>query len=304
MKTRIIFGLWFVFVASCIAVRANDNPAQSAARAALEQKLKELDNLQNWSTPDTSSGAAVKQPGKSATNVTVVVQTKAVTPQAATAATASVAAVVAVAPVATAAPTKTQPAAAPSTSKPTPALAAERNSSPPVNSQIHPAPVTRSWDVQPGESVTNATATVRAKPVAPQAAMVANAPVAAVVTIAPVATAAPTMTQPAAALVMPRPTPALGAIKTSTPPAKTKPTNEIVTTFGTVYKHALVEKVESDGLIISYWTSSGGLGLTKVYFEDLPYELRQQYKKSNPPKTADIGSRSPLPVSSTNLDAR
>jgi hypothetical protein len=40
-----------------------------------------------------------------------------------------------------------------------------------------------------------------------------------------------------------------------------------------------VEKVDPDGIIISYGTAGGGMGMSKVYFSDLLYEFRQRYEK-------------------------
>jgi hypothetical protein len=44
MKARIVLGLCVLLGAGFISARAADNPAQAAARAALEQKLNELDH--------------------------------------------------------------------------------------------------------------------------------------------------------------------------------------------------------------------------------------------------------------------
>jgi hypothetical protein len=91
--------------------------------------------------------------------------------------------------------------------------------------------------------------------------------------------AAPTKTQPAAAPATPKPTPAPAATKSSSPPAKAKPTNEIATASGAIYKNVYVEKVEPDGIIVSYTPARGGMGMTKIYFDDLSAELRQRYEK-------------------------
>jgi hypothetical protein len=40
-----------------------------------------------------------------------------------------------------------------------------------------------------------------------------------------------------------------------------------------------VEKVESDGIIVSYTPAHGGMGMTKITFDDLSAELRQRYEK-------------------------
>jgi hypothetical protein len=96
---RIFLGLCVILGASFISVRAGDTPAQAAARVALLQKMNELDNAQ---TPPpvlvASSKAVVKQPGKSAANVTGTLAEKAVTPQTTPAPITPVAAPAAVAP--------------------------------------------------------------------------------------------------------------------------------------------------------------------------------------------------------------
>jgi hypothetical protein len=101
--------------------------------------------------------------------------------------------------------------------------------------------------------------------------------------VAPAATvqvvAAPTVTQSAAAPATPKPTPASAATKSSSPPAKAKPTNEIATASGAIYENVYVEKVEPDGIIVSYTPALGGMGMTKILFDDLPNELRQRYEK-------------------------
>ena len=96
---RIFLGLCVILGASFISVRAGDTPAQAAARVALLQKMNELDNAQ---TPPpvlvASSKAVVKQPGKSAANVTGTVAEKTVTPQTTPVPITPVAAPAAVAP--------------------------------------------------------------------------------------------------------------------------------------------------------------------------------------------------------------
>jgi len=51
MKTRIVLSLCILLGAGFISVRATDNPAQAAARAALLQKLNELDHPQTSVSP-------------------------------------------------------------------------------------------------------------------------------------------------------------------------------------------------------------------------------------------------------------
>jgi competence protein ComGC len=67
---QLILGLCVIFGVSSISVRANDNPAQAAARVALEQKMYELDHPQTLlALSVTPSQAVVKQqPGKSVAN--------------------------------------------------------------------------------------------------------------------------------------------------------------------------------------------------------------------------------------------
>jgi len=101
---QFILGLCVVLAVSAISVQANDNPAQAAARVALEQKIYELDHAQTLPSPVqvTRSEAVVKQPFKYAASVTGTISQKAVTPQTAPASATPVAASVAVAPVAVA----------------------------------------------------------------------------------------------------------------------------------------------------------------------------------------------------------
>jgi hypothetical protein len=199
MKTIIWVGLCVGLGASFIAVRADDAPAQAAARAALEQQLKEPVNSQTQPplASDTNSRAVVVPPGKSAPNITGTVSTNAVTPP-------------------------TAPVAAPA-----------RKASAVVTPTV----------------------------------------------------AVPATTQPAAAPATPNPIPASVATQSSSTSAQPVPTNQIMTVSGYTYKNAHVEKVEPDGIIISYTSGNGGMAMTKLYFEELPSELRQRYE----PKPKDAG---------------
>ncbi len=109
---RLTLGLCVVLGVSAISVQANDNPAQAAARVALEQKIYELDHAQTLPPPVqvTRSKAVVKQPVKYAANVTGTISKKAVIPQTTPASATPVAVSVAVAPVAVA-PAAVAPAA-------------------------------------------------------------------------------------------------------------------------------------------------------------------------------------------------
>jgi hypothetical protein len=287
MKTKISFCFWVTLVAGSVSIRADDTPYQAAARAALEQKLNDLTNPQTQPAPDTSSVVAVVQSGESATNVTDTVPANVVAPQ-------------------------TQPApiassiqSSESTTNETNTVAAEA-----LTPQTRPAPGTSSAVavVQSGESATNVTETVSAKVTPPQTAPAATNSVAAPATVAlvaeaspvvtavavapaveaPVAVTSPTVVQSTAAPVeaipmvasaTSKPTPALATRKLPTPPVKVKPANEIKTADGTIYENAQVEKVEPDGIIISYALEGGGLAMTKVYFSELSAQLRQRYEK-------------------------
>jgi hypothetical protein len=84
-------------------------------------------------------------------------------------------------------------------------------------------------------------------------------------------------TQPTPVPAAPKPAPAPAAKTASVPPVQ-KPSDELVTVGGAVYYHAHVEKVDQNGIVISYTLRSGGLGMTEVDASDLPSDLRQKYK--------------------------
>ena len=90
MKKKLLVGLCLAFGASVISGRAEDTPAQAAARAALEQKWGELNNPQTQPPPAKPSGAEATKPGNSATKVTDAAPATAVTPKTAPAAAESV----------------------------------------------------------------------------------------------------------------------------------------------------------------------------------------------------------------------
>ena len=41
----------------------------------------------------------------------------------------------------------------------------------------------------------------------------------------------------------------------------------------------VVEKTDSDGIVISYTPPRGGMAMTKIYFNELSNELQLKYKK-------------------------
>lgn len=56
-----------------------------------------------------------------------------------------------------------------------------------------------------------------------------------------------------------------------------KPASEIATITGAVYKNAHVEKVDPDGITISYAPPHGGIAITKINFDELSDELQAKY---------------------------
>ena len=119
-----------------------------------------------------------------------------------------------------------------------------------------------------------------AAPVPEIHAVVTPAPAAPVV-VASAATApvvvARTVTQPTPVLVTPKPAPAHVAAAATSPPAKAKLVNAIVTVTGGIYNNAHVEKVEPDGLTVSYTPARGGMAITKIDFDVLPDEWQRKY---------------------------
>ncbi len=358
MKNRIILVLGVALVASGISVRAGDTPDQAAARAALEQKMDELDHAQSAPPADTNSVSAMAKPAESFTSATNATSVVAAAPAGEVPA--------AVAP-AKAAPAATAPAdadfpqkiPADNASAQAAALAAlqqkmteldQRAAQPPadansmaavtkrvkstanstgtaaikvVTSPTAPAaedsaagnalaqaaalaavrqkmtelnqpetqPVTETPTAQAPVAISPGIVPSTAVPVSSAPAVVAPAPevsaapdAAAAVAVAPAANAEsvamPAGTQPAAAPAAPGPALAVPApILPSSSPGQARPVNQLVTTTGAIYKDVEVESVKDDGLIISYTAANGSWAMTKVYFEDLPAEIRQQYGK-------------------------
>ena len=109
MKNRMFIGLLFLVVASCLSVRAVDNPAQAAARAALEQKLQALETPPAQSPTALPPKIVVPPIAPAATNLTVAVPiTKPTPPAVAIKVTPAIAVV----------PTSPRPAAPPVTPRP------------------------------------------------------------------------------------------------------------------------------------------------------------------------------------------
>jgi len=247
---------------------------QAAALAALERKMRDLDQGVAQPPTDTNSVAAVAKPVESTTNTTGTVTTNAVTLQ-------------------------TAPAAVPvNESSPSAAAAAQAAALAAVQQKIHELnqpeaqPVTETPKAQAPVAISPGIAPATAAPLSAAPAVVAPAPevsaapaAAPAVAVVPAATAetvaVPVETQPAAAPATSKPAPAAPApmILPYSSPGQARPDNQLATVSGAIYKSVEVESVKDDGIIISYTAANGSWGMTKVYFEDLPAEIRQQYGK-------------------------
>jgi len=51
----------------------------------------------------------------------------------------------------------------------------------------------------------------------------------------------------------------------------------IITRNGMTYKNVRVQNVAPDGLVVTYTPASGGIGVSKIKFKDLPDDLQQRY---------------------------
>lgn len=306
MKTRILTGLCIAFMAAFISVRAEDNHDQAAARAALEQKMYELNHPGTQPSADTNSATTtVVQPVEPVTNATGTASAPAVSPRAAPAKTISEPALAAEVPAkftpAKAAPALTAPAGSDFDAKIPPnnasaqaaALTAlnqkmeelnqpEARTAPETNSapEMATAPITETPAAEVPVAKTPAMAPAAVAPISTAPAVVVPAPkvatapaaAASTVAVAPAAVpgpaAAPARISPAAMLPFPFSSPRLA-----------RPTNELVTNSGKTYRNVEVQRVVSDGIFISYIPVHGGWAMTKVPFKDLPPEIRKQYEK-------------------------
>jgi hypothetical protein len=78
------------------------------------------------------------------------------------------------------------------------------------------------------------------------------------------------------------------------PPAAVKPTANLVTRSGAVYKNFHVEKVGTTGLTISYTPDDGGVGISQIPFDNLSDKIQQRYGYD--PRTAPSSEPAPRPV--------
>jgi len=91
---------------------------------------------------------------------------------------------------------------------------------------------------------------------------------------APVKPVTPVKSTPKISPAKPTPSKPVAA-KPVKPAVKAGPT--IVTASGATYKNTHVEKVDPDGIVISYTPPQGGMAMTKVYFDVLSQDIRQKY---------------------------
>ncbi len=234
-------GLAILVLTGGFSLHAADNAAQAAARVALEKEMHELD-----ATP--APIAATVQPEK-------VAQPVAPTPI-----TPTSAAQVMNVPPPTLTPIVITPIAAAPVA-PAPVVVAPATIAPII---IAPTVVTQA--VAP---VVITPATVAPVVVAP----VATAPKVAVPVVPVAVTPIPAKTLPAKPPVAPKPS---APVKATT---IAKPSSDIVTLFGAVYHHAQVDKVDTDGVVISYWTEAGGYSIIKLDFNQFTPEFVDQYRQ-------------------------
>ena len=295
MKPWILAVLCVVSVGGCIPARADDTPYQAAARAALEQKLRELNQPGTTLSPDTNSVTVTAKPAESVTNTTGTVTSNAVALRAAPASTApadgdftakvstnDASAQAAALAALTQKMYELNHEKARSPSDTNSVITVGTNLAPANEASAAATPVTEtpSAEVPMAKSPPMAHpvgASLSAAPaVAAPAPKVSTAPaVAASVAVAPPAVpgsvAMPTVTPVAVAPTTPR--------LPASSPGRARPTNELVTLRGTIYKNVEVERVTTDAIVISYTPVNGGWAMTKVYFRDLPADIRQEYEK-------------------------
>lgn len=279
MKTAIVVFLCVALIESGISVRADDTPNQAAARAALEQKLYQLDHPAASPLSETNSAAAAAKAVESTTNKLGTVNTNAALSQTASASIPSSGSTFA--PTISADNTSAQAAALaalkermyelnhPETQLPSDTNAVATKAAIPTGAPAHAvsAAATPVTEMPAAE-----TPTVRV-PVATSAAVVPASVVPAVVTPAPKVSSAT-----AATAVVPTRTQRATTFPFSSS-GMTRPVNKLVTVAGTIYKNVEVERVVSDGIVISYIPAHGNWAMTKVPFRDLPPEIRRQYEK-------------------------
>ena len=307
MKTATFLMICVALLAGGIVIQADDTADQAAARAALEQKFYQLNHPEAPTNTDANSTAVLAQPPESATPLT---NAAGATPAQATKVPAVVAhakaAPAAAAPADTdfaqkipAADVSAQAAAlaalnekmnelsAPAAQPSPVAHSTATTATDPMVAPLHEpsaaaTPVTEVPTAEAPVAVTPAMAPAAVAPVSAAPAAVVPAPkvstapaAVASVTVVPVATPVP-VTLPASA--QPAATPAAPRLPSGST-GQVRPANELVTTSGVIYKNVEVQKVMADAIVISYTPAHGDWAMTKVYFRDLPPDLRRQYEK-------------------------
>ena len=53
---------------------------------------------------------------------------------------------------------------------------------------------------------------------------------------------------------------------------------DLETVNGTIYHGVVVERVETNAIVISYVPANGGTAMLRVYFDELPFDVREQYE--------------------------
>jgi hypothetical protein len=276
MKAGKYVILCVALVAMGISVRADDTPAQAAARAALEQKLYELDHPEAQAPSETNAAVTETQPAASATKATNTVLAAPVDADFATEIPAANASAQAAALAAMEQKmnelNEQQAGSTPDTNAAATPVVVPAN-----EASAAATPVTESPSAEAPMAVAPAITSATVVPVSAAPAVVAPAPEvstapAAATSVAVVSAASP------GPVTAPIQAPA-AAVFPSSAPGHVRPANELVTTSGTTYKNVEVQKVTADAMVISYTPEQGGWAMTKVYFRDLPPDIRQQYEK-------------------------
>jgi len=261
--TKIIWiGLALFVGGYFISAHADDTPAQAAARAALDKMWNESGNAPAPPALGSHPDVPVVQPGKPVVDdATSIPRTQATWQAAST--TARVEAAGAPATAGIDRPDPCPPADDPASPMADVVMVAEilgfaKNNDPAPAVEFPPNGATTADDTP--------------KTPAPFRAFypTAQAGAGAVTT---------TVTQSArtAEEIQAKPAPAVA--KPLAPRISEKPASEMKTTDGTVYNNPYVEKILPDGIIVSYSTASGGMGITKLFFDSLPDEVRRKYQK-------------------------
>lgn len=292
MKARILVVLCAALVGDGISVYATDTPAQAAARAALNQQMYELNHSATRPSPETNSTAVVaakpvkpviNKPETITTNATAL-QTAPASPAPADAAFASkIPADNTSAQAAALAALKQKmhelnqpvPGLSPGTNSVS-ALARTQMAVPAHEASAAAKPVTEAPVAETPAAISPAVATPVAAPlsavpaVAAPVPKVSAAPAGAVTSVAvvPAASPAPTPTRIQPAMILP-----------PSSAGQVRPTNELVTVSGAIYRNVEVERVLTDAIVISYTPANGNWAMTKIYFRDLPAPIRRQYEK-------------------------